>query len=71
LIAAEDFAGFETNVQKVNVAAANLYRKIGFTLELNARNDARSARAGKELLTDCLLARLSERWRTRATLNSR
>jgi len=64
LIAAEDFAGFETNVQKVNVAAANLYSKIGFTLEPNARNDASwSARAGKELLTDSLLARLSERWR--------
>lgn len=66
LMAAEDFAGFETNVQKVNVTAANLYRKLGFTLEPNPRNDASwIARADKALLTDSPLATLLERWHTR------
>ena len=69
LVAAEDFAGFETNVQKVNVAAANLYRKIGFTLEPNPRNHASwTARAGKSLLTDSPLATLLERHRARRHL---
>jgi ribosomal protein S18 acetylase RimI-like enzyme len=68
LVAAEDFAGFETNVQKVNVAAANLYRKIGFTLEPNPRNDASwTARAGKSLLTDSPLATLLNRLNARRT----
>lgn len=66
LLAAEEFAGLETNVQKVNVAAAQLYRKIGFTLENNPRNDASwVARAGKELLTESPIVTLIHRWRAR------
>ena len=66
LVAAEDFVGFETSVQKVNVAAANLFRKIGFTLEPNPRNDASwIARAGKSLLSDPPLATLLDRYQAR------
>lgn len=66
LVAAEEFIGFETNVQKVNVAAANLYRKIGFTLEPNPRNDASwTARAGKSLLTNSPLATLLDHYEAR------
>jgi len=66
LVAAEDFVGFETSVQKVNVAAANLYRKFGFTLEPNSRNDASwTSRAGKSLLTASPLATLLDRYQAR------
>jgi hypothetical protein len=66
LVSSEDFIGFEASVQKVNVSAANLYRKLGFTLEPNPRNDASwTARAGKTLLTDSPLATLLNRRRTR------
>ncbi|HEY3582679.1 MAG TPA: GNAT family N-acetyltransferase [Pyrinomonadaceae bacterium] len=66
LVAAEDFVGFETSVQKVNVSAANLYREIGFTLEPNPRNDASwTARAGKSLLTNSPLATLLDRHHAR------
>jgi ribosomal protein S18 acetylase RimI-like enzyme len=64
LVAAEDFVGFETNVQKVNVRAVKLYRKIGFKLEPNPDNAASwTARAGRELLTDSPVIPLLERWR--------
>jgi hypothetical protein len=39
-ISGEEFAGFETNVQKANLTAARLYQKIGFELETNPRNGA-------------------------------
>ena len=67
-VANEDFAGFETNVQKVNTAAAKLYQKIGFKLENNPRNDASwIARAGKEVLLQSPIVTLIDRWRARAT----
>jgi ribosomal protein S18 acetylase RimI-like enzyme len=66
LLADEDFAGLETNVQKVNVTAARLYQKIGFTLENNPRNNASwIARAGKEVLTKSPVVTLLDRWRGR------
>jgi len=65
-VAAQDFTGFETNVQKTNSAAAKLYQKIGFALEDNPRNAASwTARAGKELLTDSPIAALIEKWQKR------
>lgn len=71
LVTAEDFVGFETNVQKVNVVAANLYHKLGFTLEPNPRNNASwTARASKTLLTDSPLATLLNRWRIRGHLRA-
>ena len=67
LLAGEDFAGLETNVQKTNTAAARLYQKIGFKLENNPRNDASwVARAGKEVLTESPAVVLVDRWRARA-----
>ena len=66
LMAAQDFTGFETNVQKTNVAAAKLYQKIGFKLEDNPRNAASwTARAGKELLIDSPVVSLIKKWRKR------
>jgi ribosomal protein S18 acetylase RimI-like enzyme len=66
LVAAQDFAGFETNVQKANRPAVKLYQKLGFTLEENPRNAASwTARAGKELLTGSPVIALIERWRKR------
>ena len=71
LVADEEFAGFETNVQKVNIAAVRLCRKLGFTLEPNPRNDAsRTARAGKEMLTESPVAKLIDRWRAREASRS-
>ena len=65
-VANEDFAGFETNVQKVNTAAAKLYQKIGFRLENNPRNDASwVARAGKEILIQSPIITLIDRWLAR------
>jgi ribosomal protein S18 acetylase RimI-like enzyme len=66
LVAGEDFDGFETSVQKANTRAVGLYRRLGFTLEPNPRNE-RSwlARAGRELLTDSPVVPLLERWRAR------
>ena len=65
-LASEEFVGLETNVQKVNVAAARLYRKIGFRLENNPRNDASwVARPGKEVLTESPVVTLIDRWRGR------
>jgi hypothetical protein len=66
LVATQDFAGFETNVQKTNSAAAKLYQKIGFALEDNPRNAASwTARAGRELLNDSPLVPLIDKWRNR------
>lgn len=62
----EDFVGLETNVQKVNTAAAKLYQKIGFTLENNLRNDASwIARASRDVLTESPIMTLIDRWRAR------
>ena len=66
LVAAQDFAGFETNVQKANRPAVKLYQKIGFTLEDNPRNAGSwTARAGKELLTESPIVKLIEKWQNR------
>lgn len=63
LVSGEDFLGFETNVQKANAPAVRMYRKIGFKLEKNPRNEASwVARAGRELLTDSPLIALIKRW---------
>ena len=66
LLSEEDFEGFETNVQKANASAVRMYRKMGFKLERNPRNDASwTARAGRELLTDSPVARLLDKWRAK------
>ena len=65
-VAGENFAGFETNVQKANGPAVRMYRKIGFRLEENPRNEASwLAKAGKEILTDSSIAKLIDQWRER------
>ena len=51
LLAAEDFVGFETNVQKSNTVAVKLCQKIGFKLEPK-NNASWAVRAGKELLLE-------------------
>ena len=72
LVAGEIFAGFETNVQKANTAAAKLYQKLGFTLENNPRNDASwVARANKDVLTESPIMPLIDRWRARVAQASR
>jgi ribosomal protein S18 acetylase RimI-like enzyme len=64
LISEEDFRGFETNVQKANTRAVQMYQKIGFKLEQNPRNDASwLARAGREILTDSPVIPLIDKWR--------
>jgi ribosomal protein S18 acetylase RimI-like enzyme len=66
LVSREDFDGFETSVQKVNTAAVELYRRLGFRLEPNPRNELSwLARAGRELLTDSPVIPLLDRWRAR------
>ncbi|HEX8071467.1 MAG TPA: GNAT family N-acetyltransferase [Pyrinomonadaceae bacterium] len=71
LAAAEDFLGFETNVQKSNDAAVRLYRKLGFQLTPNPDNDASwLARAGRELLTDSPAVPLLTKWRARRAARS-
>src|SRR5918993_1815204 len=53
LAAGEDFRGFEASVQKANTSAVGLYRRLGFRLEPNPRNELSwLARAGRELLAD-------------------
>ena len=65
-VAGEDFLGFETNVQKRNTAAVQMYRKIGFRLEENPRNEASwLATAGKEILSDSPVVKLIDKWRER------
>src|ERR1044072_7350276 len=39
LVAEEEFEGFETSVQKANAPAVELYRRLGFRLEPNPRNE--------------------------------
>ena len=71
LVATEEFAGFETSVQKVNKDAVKLYQKIGFKLEKNPSNDASwLARAGKELLIESPIVTLIDKWRDRAARRS-
>lgn len=66
LVSKEDFDGFETSVQKANTRAVELYRRLGFTLEPNPRNELSwLARAGRELLTDSPVVPLLNRWRAR------
>jgi ribosomal protein S18 acetylase RimI-like enzyme len=63
----EDFLGFETNVQKVNRPAVEMYRKAGFHLTENPRNEASwIATAGPELLTQSPIIPIIERWRSRS-----
>ncbi len=66
LVAEEDFDGFETSVQKANTRAVGLYRRLGFTLGPNPRNELSwLAKAGRELLTDSPVVPLLDRWRAR------
>ena len=66
LVAGEDFLGFETSVQKANTPAVELYRRLGFRLEPNPRNELSwLARAGRELLTESPVVPLLDRWRER------
>lgn len=66
LVAKEDFLGFETSVQKANTSAVGLYRRLGFRLEPNPRNELSwLAKAGRELLTDSPVIPLLDRWRER------
>ena len=65
-VSREDFDGFETSVQKANARAAALYRRLGFELEQNPRNELSwLARAGREILTDSPVVPLLDRWRAR------
>ena len=66
LVAGEEFEGFETSVQKANTEAVALYRRLGFRLEPNPRNELSwLAKAGRELLTDSPVVPLLDRWRAR------
>jgi ribosomal protein S18 acetylase RimI-like enzyme len=66
LVAAEDFRGFETNVQKANTPAVKMYRKLGFRLEENPRNEASwRATAGRELLETSPVLPLLDKLRRR------
>jgi ribosomal protein S18 acetylase RimI-like enzyme len=66
LVAGEEFLGFETSVQKANTEAVALYRRLGFKLEPNPRNELSwLAKAGRELLTDSPVVPLLDRWRER------
>jgi ribosomal protein S18 acetylase RimI-like enzyme len=66
-VSSEDFLGFETNVQKVNKRAVQMYRKAGFQLTENPRNEASwIAKAGPELLTQSPIILIIEKWRSRS-----
>lgn len=66
-VSAQDFLGFETNVQKVNTSAVEMYRKAGFQLTENPRNEASwIATAGPELLTESPIIPIIEKWRSRS-----
>lgn len=66
LVAGEEFLGFETSVQKANTSAVELYRRLGFTLEPNPRNELSwLAKAGRELLEESPVVPLLDRWRER------
>ena len=63
----EEFLGFETNVQKLNRPAVEMYRKVGFQLTENPRNKASwIATAGPELLTQSPIIPIIEKWRSRS-----
>ena len=71
LVAVEDFEGFETSVQKANTEAVELYRRLGFKLEPNPRNELSwLAKAGRELLADSPVIPLLDRWRERQARRS-
>ncbi len=66
LVAGEEFLGFETSVQKANTSAVKLYRRLGFKLEPNPRNELSwLAKAGRELLEESPVVPLLDRWRER------
>jgi ribosomal protein S18 acetylase RimI-like enzyme len=66
-VSGQEFLGFETNVQKVNRPAVKMYRKVGFQLTENPRNEASwSATAGPELLTQSPIIPIIEKWRSRS-----
>src|SRR5215208_1885621 len=66
LVAGEEFLGFEASVQKANTSAVGLYRRLGFKLEPNPRNELSwLAKAGRELLTESPVIPLLDRWRER------
>ena len=66
-VSKENFIGFETNVQKVNKPAVEMYRKAGFQLTENPRNEASwIATAGPELLTKSPIIPIIEKWRSRS-----
>lgn len=66
LVSGEEFRGFEASVQKSNTRAVGLYRRLGFRLEPNPRNELSwLAKAGRELLTDSSVVPLLDRWRAR------
>lgn len=66
-VSGEDFLGFETNVQKVNRPAVEMYRKIGFQLTENPRNQASwIATAGPELLSQSPIIPIIQKWRIRS-----
>ena len=60
----ESFIGFEASVQKVNLPAVELYRKFGFALTQNPRNEASLiATAGPEVLLQSPIIKLFEKWK--------
>jgi ribosomal protein S18 acetylase RimI-like enzyme len=66
LVAEEDFVGFETNVQKANLPAVKMYRKIGFRLEENPNNDdSWIARADRRIMRESPVIGLIDKWRSR------
>lgn len=66
-ISGEDFLGFETNVQKVNTTAVEMYRKLGFQLKENPRNEASwIVTAGSELLSQSPIIPVIKKWRNRS-----
>lgn len=66
LLTNEDFAGLDTNVQKTNLTAVNMYQKLGFKLEENPGNDKSwRARASKDILRESPVIMLIEKWRAR------
>lgn len=68
-VSGEDFLGFETNVQKVNTPAVKMYRKLGFQLQENPRNEASwIATAGPELLSESPIVSTIKKWKSRSSL---
>lgn len=66
-VSSEDFLGFETNVQKVNMPAVEMSRKLGFQLADNPRNEASwIATAGPELLSQSPIIPVINKWRHRS-----